>query len=112
MKLTLSELRPIGTIDPRFQSYNVEMVEVTGGRFWAPYAVMVAAGALYHERAPVDLADPVLRRFAAALGPVYVRVSGTWANSTYFCDSDPPPGTPPPGFGGVLTRQQWQGVID
>ena len=24
-------------VDPRFLSYNVEMVEVTGGRFWAPY---------------------------------------------------------------------------
>jgi hypothetical protein len=112
MKLTPSELRPIATIDPRFQSYNVEMVEVTGGRFWAPYAVMAAGGGLYHERAPVDLADPKLRRLAAALGPVYVRVSGTWANSTWFCDSDPPPVAPPPGFGGVLTHQQWQGVID
>jgi hypothetical protein len=28
----------IGTIDERFQSYNIEMVEVTGGRFWKPYA--------------------------------------------------------------------------
>ena len=27
----------IGKVDDRFQSYNVEMVEVTGGRFWAPY---------------------------------------------------------------------------
>jgi hypothetical protein len=112
MKLKPSELRPIGTIDPRFQSYNVEMVEVTGGRFWAPYAVMAAGGGLYHERAPIDLENPVLRRLAAALGPAYVRVSGTWANSTYFCDSDPTPPQPPEGFGGVLAHQQWQGVID
>ena len=28
----------LGTVDERFQSYNVEMVEVTGGRFWKPYA--------------------------------------------------------------------------
>src|SRR5271156_871257 len=27
----------VGTIDERFQSFNIEMVEVTGGRFWAPY---------------------------------------------------------------------------
>ena len=27
----------IGTVDDRFQSYNIEMVEVTGGRFWKPY---------------------------------------------------------------------------
>ena len=27
----------IGSVDLRFQSYNVEMIEVTGGRFWKPY---------------------------------------------------------------------------
>jgi hypothetical protein len=41
-----------------------------------------------------------------------VRVSGTWANTTYFADSDRPPSAPPSGFNGVLTRQQWKGVID
>src|SRR5206468_3957382 len=34
----------IGTVDERFQSYNVEMVEVTGGRFWKPYEDSPAAG--------------------------------------------------------------------
>jgi len=28
----------IGTVDERFQSYNVEMLEVTGGDFWKPYS--------------------------------------------------------------------------
>jgi len=28
----------IGTVDERFRSFNIEMVEVTGGRFWAPYS--------------------------------------------------------------------------
>jgi hypothetical protein len=32
-----ADLRPITKTDERFQSYNVEMVEVTGGRFWKPY---------------------------------------------------------------------------
>jgi len=27
----------VGTVDERFQSFNVEMIEVTGGRFWKPY---------------------------------------------------------------------------
>jgi hypothetical protein len=27
----------VGTVDDRYQSYNVEMLEVTGGRFWKPY---------------------------------------------------------------------------
>lgn len=34
----------IGTSDERFQSYNVEMLEVTGGKFWKPYAVETAYG--------------------------------------------------------------------
>ena len=68
---------------------------------------------LYEQRPPTDLANPRLRKLAAALAPAYMRVSGTWANTTYFHDSDaPPPSTPPKGFSGVLTRQQWKGVID
>src|ERR1700760_668135 len=35
--LTPAKMPRLGTIDERFQSYNIEMVEVTGGRFWAPY---------------------------------------------------------------------------
>lgn len=32
-----STMPKVGSVDPRFQSYNVEMVEVIGGRFWKPY---------------------------------------------------------------------------
>lgn len=120
----------VGTVSDRFQSFNIEMVEVTGGRFWAPYKKPGAAAApqpeqskasvpagmdpsLYRYRSPLDLSSPRLRKLAAALGPAYVRVSGTWANSTYFQDSDAPaPATPPAGFKSVLTRQQWKGVVD
>lgn len=119
----------VGTVDERFQSFNIEMLEVTGGRFWAPYKSQGAAPAppsdaklstpggmdpsLYRYREPIDLANPRLRKLTAGLGPTYMRVSGTWANSTYFQDSDgPAPASPPDGFGGVLTRQQWKGVVD
>ncbi len=125
----------IATIDERFQSYNVEMVEVTGGRFWTPYkdiaALLQARNSakrspetsaavpvgmdpgLYQQRPPIDLTNARLRKLAGALGPAYVRVSGTWANTTYFHDSDrPAPKAPPKGFGGVLTRQEWKGVIE
>ena len=45
-----------------------------------------------------------LRKLAAALAPAYMRVSGTWANTTYFHDADTAaPTTPPKGFDGVLT---------
>lgn len=120
-----SAMPKIGSVDERYQSYNIEMVEVTGGRFWKPYASKAAAAApsgnqptgmdpsLYEYRAPIDLANPRLRRLAAALGPAYLRVSGTWANTTFFQDSaGPMPATPPQGFKAVLTREQWKGVID
>jgi len=122
-------MKRIATVDERYQSFNVEMLEVTGGKFWAPYKLGAAADggpaevkqatpaamdpSLYEYRAPIDLSNPRLRKLAAALGPSYVRVSGTWANSTYFHDSDGPvPQTPPEGFGGVLTRAEWKGVVD
>jgi hypothetical protein len=121
----LQNLPRVGAVDERYQSFNIEMVEVTGGRFWAPYAKQspAAAGeavklatpaldpAAFRYRPPIDLSRPRLRQLAAALGPAYLRVSGTWANSTYFQDSPAPTGLPP-GFGGVLTRAAWSGVVD
>jgi heparanase len=125
VSLAPSTMPRIGSVSERYQSYNVEMVEVTGGRFWKPYgAEPDAAGAagadtpagmnadLYQYRPPIDLGNARLRKLAAALGPAYVRVSGTWANTTYFSASEPPPAAPPAGFKGVLSRTQWQGVVD
>jgi Glycosyl hydrolase family 79, N-terminal domain len=112
LSITPATMARIGTVDERFQSYNVEMVEVTGGRFWKSYDSGTSAGSdRYGYRAPIDLANTRLRRLAAALAPAYLRVSGTWANATYFADSDTAPDAPPAGFNGVLTRQQWQGVV-
>jgi hypothetical protein len=90
LSVTPAKMARVGTIDQRFQSYNVEMVEVTGGRFWKPYGpdASDAHSDLYAYRPPIDLADARLRRLAAALAPAYLRVSGTWANATYFADSD------------------------
>lgn len=118
----------VAAVDERFQSYNIEAVEITGGRFWKPYASAVAAGegtqrtaplsggispSLLEYRPPVDLSNPRLRKLARALGPAYLRVSGTWMNSTYFQDSDAQaPTQPPAGFNSVLTRKEWKGVID
>jgi hypothetical protein len=129
LSLDPSRLPGLGTIDARFQSYNVEMVEVTGGRFWKPYNPSASApsarGAdnagnmpaggnpdLFAYREPIDLSNRRLRRLAAALAPAYLRVSGTWANGTYFAESDETPATPPGGFSAVLSRERWKGVID
>lgn len=105
-------MRTIGTIDARFQSYNIEMVEVTGGRFWKPYAQRNMQRDRYSYRPPIDLANTRLRKLAAALGPAYVRISGTWANATFFADTDGAPVSPPAGFNTVLTRIRWRGVVD
>lgn len=104
--LGLSRSEPIAKVDPRYSSYNVEMVTVTGGEFWAPYDAAEAKA----DRPPLDLASPRLRNLAKALGPAYIRVSGTWANSVYF-DPDGTPDEPvPDGFSTVLTGAQWKGV--
>ena len=131
LKLDPSAMPKLGTVDPRYLSYNIEMVEVTGGRFWKPYNSAPDAGAqkshapgnpnqpvgldsnMFQYRPPLDLSNPRLRKLAEALGPSYVRVSGTWANSTYFQDDDQPAAAQAPaGFNTVLTRAQWKGVID
>ncbi len=111
-------------MDERYQSYNVEMAEVTGGNFWKPYeqrqtaaepALVPAPSAerpvaaqtrpagqdpsMFQPRPPIDLSNARLRALAAALGPAYMRVSGTWANMVYLHDADtPPPSQAPAGF--------------
>ncbi len=37
VSVTPSNMPRLATVDARYQSYNIEMVEVTGGRFWKPY---------------------------------------------------------------------------
>jgi hypothetical protein len=125
-----SALRQIGMVDERFQSYNIEMAEVIGGNFWKPYdknelsksetkqlqdnpaiAIDHSNTSLYQAIPPINLYDKRLRVLAAALGPVYVRVSGTWANTVYFMDNDKDTALPK-GFNGTLSKKQWKGVID
>jgi uncharacterized membrane protein YkvA (DUF1232 family) len=113
ISLVPANMPRIGTVDERFQSYNIEMVEVTGGSFWRPYAQAAdSAHGLFSERKPKDLRNPLLRKLATALSPAYVRVSGTWANTTYFAGSDGTISTPPPGFKSILTLRQWQDMVD
>jgi heparanase 1 len=110
----------IAQVDQRYVSYNVEAVEVTGGRFWKRYPNNSAQAASpsastdpYQYRAPIDLSNPKLRKLTAALGPSYLRVSGTWRNSTFFQDDDAPAmATAPEGYKSILTRAQWKGVVD
>ena len=98
LKTELNELRQI---DKRLVSYNVEMTEVTGGTFWQAYTPEQIAGiekfrvggagniteamaSLMQVYPPIDLYNEKLRKLAAEFGPVWVRVSGTWATKTYY----------------------------
>ncbi len=127
IKLNPSELKQLRTVDPRLMSYNVEMTEVTGGTFWMPYTPgqiagtekvppltsMAELGKLQTWYDPIDLKNEKLIALAKALGPVWVRVSGTWANKTYYnFDGKYAPGVVPEGFQNVLQKEQWLGVLD
>jgi uncharacterized membrane protein YkvA (DUF1232 family) len=113
ISLVPADMPRIGTVDERFQSYNIEMVEVTGGSFWKPYAQPAdTASSLFSKRKPKDLHNPLLRKLASALSPAYVRISGTWANTTYFAGSDDAISAPPAGFKSVLTLRQWRDMVD
>jgi len=120
LKLNLTDLQQVAQVDERYQSVNVEMCEVVGGDFWIPYELLDSAkvaregfSALKRTIPPVDLYEKKLRMLASALGPMYIRVSGTWANSTYFQDVDGPKlANAPEGYENVLTRAEWKGVID
>lgn len=126
VEIAAGSLKAIGRVDERFQSYNVEAVEVTGGNFWAPYPKPGAAprpaasgphgtefaSNAYQKREPIDLKSNLrLRMLTKALGPAYMRVSGSWANNIYFQDDDQPERPAPTGYQGVLTRAQWAGVV-
>lgn len=120
LQLNLTKLKQLAEVDVRYQSVNVEMCEVVGGDFWIPYNMLDTAkvksggfSALKRSIPPVNLYDKKLRLLASALGPMYIRVSGTWANATYFQDNNEPKmESAPEGYDNVLTRAEWKGVID
>jgi heparanase 1 len=120
--INLKQMKKIGLVDERYQSFNIEMCEVIGGDFWIPYNLIDSVrktttksgiAALKWQIEPINLYEKKLRNLASALGPTYVRVSGTWANAIYFQDNDDAKlASPPDGFKNILTRNQWKGVVD
>lgn len=126
VQLKAGGYQKIRDIDPRLVSYNVEMTEVTGGTFWKPYTAGQIAGTeefpkmkdfsdlgnLMAVFPPADLSNSRLRALAKDLGPAWVRVSGSWATKTYYDFDGHTNGVVPEGFESVLTREQWEGVLD
>ena len=127
VKLNPGALKELRSMDERLVSYNVEMTEVTGGTFWTRYTDAQVDGTeefpmigdwrdmgnLQQWYEPIDLYNPRLRKLAKDLGAAWVRVSGTWANKTYYdLEGKYTDGTIPAGFQNLLTREQWIGVLD
>lgn len=121
--ISLKEMKYLGSVDERYQSYNVEIAEVVGGRFWRPYKTMDSLPSstsafnfsneqMFRKLPPVNLYDKRLANLARALAPAYVRVSGSWTNTVYFQDDNNSQTKAPEGFVNTLTRSQWKGVID
>ena len=123
----LPELSVIRTVNDKLMSYNVEFTEVTGGTFWKAYTPEQIAGtekfsvggagniaeamaSLMQVYPPINLYDEKLRKLASEFGPVWVRVSGTWATKTYYDFEGT--GVTPEGYQNRLTKEQWIGVLD
>jgi heparanase 1 len=94
------------------------MSHLTGGETWRSYDSLpkgqgpTAPGnvsAVREARPAADLENARLRTLTSALGPLYLRYSGTTANSVYFQDNDEPQLTKAPdGYTVVLTRAAWK----
>jgi len=129
--LNPNNLKMIRKIDERLVSYNIEMTEVTGGTFWKAYTPgqiagteqfpplsaedlkdLTAIAGLMEYYPPIDLYDQRLRGMAKALGPAWIRVSGSWATKTYYDFDGTTDGKAPEGYQSVLTKEQWIGVLD
>ncbi|MCI5485074.1 MAG: beta-glucuronidase, partial [Clostridiales bacterium] len=126
VKLDPNRLSALREIDERLVSYNIEMTEVTGGTFWKAYSEAQVDGTeefpvikdwtnmgnLQQWYDPIDTTNPRLIKLAKELGTAWVRVSGTWANKTYYDFNGKCGGKAPEGFQNVLTKQQWLSLLD
>lgn len=103
-------------------SFQIGFSHLTGGETWKSYdelpegskaAEQGGFAAIREARSPTDLAAPRLRALTRALAPLYIRYSGTTANSVYFHNSDTPlPAKVPDGFTVILSRAAWKGAVD
>jgi len=127
VSLKAQGLTALRDMNERLVSYNVEMTEVTGGTFWKAYSEAQVDGTeefpvikdwsnmgnLQQWYDPIDTTNPRLIKLAKELGTAWIRVSGTWANKTYYdFDGKYADGSVPEGFQNVLTKQQWLNLLD
>ena len=120
------KLTALRQMDERLVSYNIEMTEVTGGTFWKAYTEAQVDGTeefpvikdwsnmgnLQQWYDPIDTKNPRLIKLAKELGTAWIRVSGTWANKTYYDFDNKYGGKVPEGFQNVLSKEQWLSLLD
>ena len=120
------KLTALRQMDERLVSYNIEMTEVTGGTFWKAYTEAQVDGTeefpvikdwsnmgnLQQCYDPIDTTNPRLIKLAKELGTAWIRVSGTWANKTYYDFDNKYGGKVPEGFQNVLSKEQWLNLLD
>ena len=114
----VGQLPLVRETDERFQSYQIGFSHLTGGETWKSYDAMpngqpASSFAVAREaRAATDLNTRRLRNLTLSLSPLYLRYSGTTANSVYFHNSDaPPPAKLPDGYTVLLTRERWKDAL-
>ncbi|MBR7116581.1 MAG: beta-glucuronidase [Clostridia bacterium] len=124
VKLKTGGLTVLREMNPAMISYNIEMTEVSGGTFWRAYTPGQIAGteevpapdfrqgfaSMHQWYDPIDTTNPRLIKLAKELGPVWIRVSGTWATKTYY-DFDGT-GITPEGYQSRLTKEQWINLLN
>ena len=113
-----SSLPFIRQTDERFQSFQIGFSHLTGGETWKAYEAMPKGqpvsdfAATREARAAANLNTRRMRNLTRALAPLFIRYSGTTANSAYFHNSDsPPPASVPEGFTVLLTRARWKDAL-
>ncbi len=125
VRLEPTGFRKLRKADERLVSYNIEMANVTGGTFWKAYTPeqisgeiqvvpveLTRYGEMMQQYDPVNLGGERIRMLASALGSCYIRVSGGWATGTYYDFDGHTGGEVPEGYQALLTKEQWDGVLD
>jgi hypothetical protein len=117
-RVDVRSLPYVRSTDERFQSFQVGFSHLTGGETWKSYDAVPTdrqagnVSAIRETRVRADLSNPRLRTLTAALSPLYIRYSGTTANSVFFQDDEGPAlAKAPPGYTVVLTREGWRGAV-
>lgn len=101
---------PKAVVDERYLSIAIDSSLIVGGHWWSPGGEVEPIGR--QRVAPLDLTNPILRARAREFGPAYLRIGGTEADTLYYELNQDNSAVAPRPYDFVLTRNQWDGLID